>query len=159
MERDLTKRLGCGPNAQQRLREHPWFRDVDWDVMARKEGKPPFVPDPAKVNFDATYELEEMLLEDKPLKAKPRTRRDTGKVRENEAQLQEIETKFEPFSSISMKRTSRFFCFVCSCFQVQFVDIHSDANSAHTTFGFRDDRGVAGRFRRSRARRRGRRLC
>ena len=58
------------------------------------------------MNFDATYELEEMLLEDNPLKASPRRRASNRAPRENESKYQEIEEKFEPYSIRLPKRTS-----------------------------------------------------
>ena len=65
---------------------------MDWSTLETKEQIPPFVPDvrthcilicnvlifscpleqPKKANFDASHELEELLLEDNPLKAKQR---------------------------------------------------------------------------------------
>lgn len=99
LERDISKRLGCGPNGVQRIRDHPFFKSLDWVKLANKELKPPFVPDNAKVNFDATYELEEMLLEDNPLKAKPRRKKRSNGPRENEEYLVEMETKFLPYSA------------------------------------------------------------
>lgn len=99
LERDISKRLGCGPDGVKKFKEHPFFADIDWEKLAHKEMKPPFVPDNAKVNFDATYELEEMLLEDNPLKAKPRRKKRSNGPRENEELLVEMETKFTPFSA------------------------------------------------------------
>ncbi|KAJ9114054.1 hypothetical protein QFC22_005874 [Naganishia vaughanmartiniae] len=66
------------------IKAHPWFRGIDWDAVYRKEAQPPFEPDPMltashwsvlqpkKANFDATHELEELLLEENPLKARKR---------------------------------------------------------------------------------------
>ncbi|KAK4701238.1 hypothetical protein P7C70_g4996, partial [Phenoliferia sp. Uapishka_3] len=54
------------------FKQHPWFRDYDWAKIESKEAIPPFEPDSKKANFDATHELEELLLEDNPLKAKKR---------------------------------------------------------------------------------------
>ncbi|CAG8437601.1 6229_t:CDS:2 [Acaulospora colombiana] len=45
---------------------------IDWDMLATKQANAPFIPDPKRANFDATHELEELLLEDNPLKAKKR---------------------------------------------------------------------------------------
>lgn len=45
-----------------------------------------------------------MLLEDNPLKAKPR-RRKSRVPRENESIYQEIETRFEPYSTLKPKGT------------------------------------------------------
>lgn len=90
LERDTSKRLGCKPNGEgfAELRRHAWFKSIDWDTLESKEQIPPFVPDVSvtflahrlilsssqakKANFDASHELEELLLEDNPLKAKAR---------------------------------------------------------------------------------------
>lgn len=51
----------------QGYKEHAFFTGLDWGQLEKKALIPPFVPDPKKVNFDATHELEELLLEDNPL--------------------------------------------------------------------------------------------
>ena len=40
--------------------------------MYNKQVVPPFEPDSKRANFDATHELEELLLEENPLKARKR---------------------------------------------------------------------------------------
>ncbi|RKP33203.1 kinase-like domain-containing protein, partial [Dimargaris cristalligena] len=72
LERDVTKRLGCGPDGFARIKEHPFFRNIDWDRLERREISPPFVPDADRSNFDITYDLEELLLEQNPLEGRPR---------------------------------------------------------------------------------------
>ncbi|KAK4050080.1 hypothetical protein OIV83_003651 [Microbotryomycetes sp. JL201] len=73
LQRDARQRLGCpGTGGLEAFKRHPWFRDYDWGLIERKEAIPPFEPDSKKANFDATHELEELLLEDNPLKAKKR---------------------------------------------------------------------------------------
>ncbi|GAA5983797.1 hypothetical protein JCM11641_005195 [Rhodosporidiobolus odoratus] len=73
LQRDPKKRLGCkGTGGLEAFKLHPWFRGYDWSVIERKEAEPPFEPDSKKANFDATHELEELLLEDNPLKARKR---------------------------------------------------------------------------------------
>lgn len=91
LERDPAKRFGCKPHGEgfQELRRHPWFKPIDWDTLETKEQTSPFIPDVCiqlklsdcmfipffqakKANFDASHELEELLLEDNPLKAKAR---------------------------------------------------------------------------------------
>lgn len=73
LERDYHKRLGCKPTGGiEGIKAHPWMRNLDWTAIQAKTADPPFVPDSKKANFDATHELEELLLEDHPLKAKKR---------------------------------------------------------------------------------------
>ncbi|GAA93946.1 uncharacterized protein L969DRAFT_92148 [Mixia osmundae IAM 14324] len=73
LQRDINKRLGCAAmGGLQGLKAHPWFRDFDWQAVESKSATAPFIPDSKRANFDATHELEELLLEDNPLKARKR---------------------------------------------------------------------------------------
>lgn len=103
MERDKRKRIGAiGWNS---FTDNPFFSPIDFEALERKEITPVFVPSSEKTNFDATYDLEELLLEEAPLEArarkqKPRAelRHDATKreIREDELHRM-IETMFEPF--------------------------------------------------------------
>jgi len=73
IERNVSKRLGAlEAGGFEKIKQHPYFSNVDWVKLENKELTPPFIPDSKRANFDATHELEELLLEDNPLKAKPR---------------------------------------------------------------------------------------
>ncbi|KAI9002733.1 kinase-like protein, partial [Gaertneriomyces semiglobifer] len=72
LQQEMPLRLGCGRMGVEEIQAHPFFRGIDWDKVDRAEYPPQFVPDPEKANFDATYELEELLLEDNPLTYRPR---------------------------------------------------------------------------------------
>ncbi|ORX88040.1 hypothetical protein K493DRAFT_195296, partial [Basidiobolus meristosporus CBS 931.73] len=92
-ERNINQRLGCGENGFTRLKAHPWFTDIEWDKLLTKEAKPPFEPDSKHANFDATHELEELLLEENPLKA--RKRMDPSKrTKPLPKEMQAMEEKF-----------------------------------------------------------------
>ena len=41
MERDPNKRLGSGTRDAQEIKEHPYFKDVNWDDIYNKKLKPP----------------------------------------------------------------------------------------------------------------------
>nr|KAJ3420046.1 hypothetical protein HK105_006171 [Polyrhizophydium stewartii] len=79
---DLTRRLICRDVQQRlgtteaggvrRLRMHSFFSGLDWARVEAKKCPPSFVPSSKQANFDATYQLAELLLDEKPLKAKPR---------------------------------------------------------------------------------------
>ena len=43
-KKDPQKRLGGGEEGARALKAHPWFSRIDWDAVARKEVKPPFIP-------------------------------------------------------------------------------------------------------------------
>ena len=47
---DKKKRLGCGPGGWEEVRAHAWFKDVDWEKLARKEVQPPITPDLTRAN-------------------------------------------------------------------------------------------------------------
>lgn len=90
LERDTNKRIGCkGPGGLENLKAHPWMASLDWAAMETKTGTPLFVPDSKKANFDATHELEELLLEDNPLKAKKRNPKNDINTMSSEMRLME----------------------------------------------------------------------
>lgn len=37
------------------MKQHPWFRDFDWEKLYRKEIKAPFCPNTEQDNFDQSY--------------------------------------------------------------------------------------------------------
>ncbi|KAI9470559.1 MAG: kinase-like domain-containing protein [Benjaminiella poitrasii] len=78
LTRDATNRIGVGQQGFQRLAAHPWFYDIPWEKLETKEASPPFIPDSKRANFDPTHELEEILLEDNPLKVKKRNHKRSG---------------------------------------------------------------------------------
>lgn len=105
LERDTSKRMGCR-NGLNDFKSHPWFADIDWDALIRKQVIPPFEPDSKKANFDATHELEELLLEDNPLKARKRDeKRDINTL---SPELRQMEEHFLPFDHLKQVRRSYF---------------------------------------------------
>ncbi|KIY70288.1 kinase-like protein [Cylindrobasidium torrendii FP15055 ss-10] len=105
LDRDTSRRTGCKPNGEgfQELRRNPWFKEIDWEKLELKELSPPFVPDAKKANFDASHELEELLLEDNPLKAKARK----ASNQENMTpEYKQMEDQFTPYDFKKMQRRS-----------------------------------------------------
>ncbi|KAF8892113.1 kinase-like domain-containing protein [Infundibulicybe gibba] len=104
LERDPNKRFGCKPNGEgyQELRRHSWFQTIDWDTLESKEQTPPFIPDAKKANFDASHELEELLLEDNPLKAKARKANQDNLS----AEMRQMEEQFTSYDFKKMQRRS-----------------------------------------------------
>ncbi|KAI9826631.1 MAG: hypothetical protein M1832_006227 [Thelocarpon impressellum] len=103
MERDPYKRIGG--HEFSTFAEHAFFREIDFEALERKEIDPIFVPSSEKTNFDATYDLEELLLEEAPLEARARRQRpreqlkddaSTKEIRADELHRM-IESLFEPF--------------------------------------------------------------
>ncbi|KZF21102.1 serine/threonine protein kinase [Xylona heveae TC161] len=103
LEKDKTKRIGAA--GFETFTDHPFFQPIDFVALERKEIEPVFRPSADKANFDATYDLEELLLEEAPLEARTRRQRPRDQLRADasEKEIREdelhkmIETLFEPF--------------------------------------------------------------
>ncbi|KAJ5093734.1 Serine/threonine-protein kinase 32B [Penicillium angulare] len=103
MERDRSRRIGAV--SWESFISHQFFADIDFEALERKEIPPVFRPSSDKTNFDATYDLEELLLEEAPLEARARRQKPRAELREDatakeirEDELHRlIETMFEPF--------------------------------------------------------------
>ncbi|KAJ8098743.1 kinase-like domain-containing protein [Lipomyces tetrasporus] len=98
-----TTRLGA--TGMKDFFEEPFFEIYTREGLEAKEYAPVFVPAKDRTNFDATYELEELLLEDTPLEARGgrnKKRRevkgDISAAKSREAELHKmIENMFEVF--------------------------------------------------------------
>lgn len=103
MERDRSRRIGAV--SFDSFAYHPFFAELNFDALERKEIPPVFRPSSDKTNFDATYDLEELLLEEAPLEARARRQKPRAELRDDatakeirEHELHHlIETMFEPF--------------------------------------------------------------
>ncbi|XP_053422295.1 serine/threonine-protein kinase 32A isoform X2 [Nycticebus coucang] len=64
------------PNPDQRfsqlsdVQNFPFMNDINWDAVLQKRLIPGFIPNKGRLNCDPTFELEEMILESKPLHKK-----------------------------------------------------------------------------------------
>ncbi|KAK3700921.1 Serine/threonine kinase [Vermiconidia calcicola] len=104
LEKDKTQRIGAG--GWTTYTDNPFFRELDFEALERKEIEPVFCPSSEKTNFDATYDLEELLLEEAPLEARARKQKPRAELREDATQQEVradelhkmIETMFEPFN-------------------------------------------------------------
>ncbi|KAL2816236.1 kinase-like domain-containing protein [Aspergillus cavernicola] len=103
MEKDRSRRIGA--IGFESYTSHQFFADIDFVALERKEIPPVFRPSSEKTNFDATYDLEELLLEEAPLEARARRQKPRAELRDDatakeirEDELHRlIETMFEPF--------------------------------------------------------------
>lgn len=101
--KDRRNRIGAaGFNT---FTNHEFFQPIDFDALEKKQISPIFIPSSEKTNFDATYDLEELLLEEAPLEARARKQKPRAElrtdatnkeIREDELHRM-IETMFEPF--------------------------------------------------------------
>lgn len=102
MEVDPAKRMG---HTWTSFIDNPFFRTIDFEALERKEIEPVFIPSSDKTNFDATYDLEELLLEEAPLEARTRKQKKREPLAEgaSEKEVREdelykmIESGFKPF--------------------------------------------------------------
>ncbi|KZV92519.1 kinase-like protein [Exidia glandulosa HHB12029] len=106
LTRDVTARLGCVPNGDgsSPIKSHPWLSDLDWPSLEAKILASPFAIDPKKAHFDATHDLEELLLEDNPLRARERNpKQDINKLT---VEYRQMEEKFLIYDYTRMERKS-----------------------------------------------------
>ena len=103
---EKNKHLRIGAAGFETFTDNPFFREIDFEALERKEIEPIFCPSSEKTNFDATYDLEELLLEEAPLEARARKQKPRAELREDATQQEiradelhrMIETMFEPFN-------------------------------------------------------------
>ncbi|KAM7207459.1 Protein kinase-like domain containing protein [Naviculisporaceae sp. PSN 640] len=102
LEINPDKRLGA---TWESFTQQEFFAVLDFEALERKEIEPVFVPSSEKTNFDATYDLEELLLEEAPLEARARRQKPRERLKEDatDKEIREdelyrmIETDFRPF--------------------------------------------------------------
>lgn len=103
---EKNKNLRIGAAGFETFTDNPFFREIDFEALEAKEIEPVFCPSSEKTNFDATYDLEELLLEEAPLEARARKQKPRAELREDATQQEiradelhrMIETMFEPFN-------------------------------------------------------------
>ena len=53
LQRKPRKRLGY--NGVDEIKQHPWMKDIDWELLFQKKLEAPFIPPMNKENFDKKY--------------------------------------------------------------------------------------------------------
>ncbi|XP_062964483.1 serine/threonine-protein kinase 32B isoform X2 [Cynocephalus volans] len=66
----LTKDPESRLSSLSDIQSVPYLADMNWDAVFEKALRPGFVPNKGRLNCDPTFELEEMILESKPLHKK-----------------------------------------------------------------------------------------
>ncbi|WPG98364.1 kinase-like protein [Acrodontium crateriforme] len=111
LERDKSQRIGA--SGFRTFSDNPFFREIDFDALERKEIEPVFCPSSEKTNFDATYDLEELLLEEAPLEARARKQKPRAELREDATPQEKradelhrmVESMFENFNYTNLPDT------------------------------------------------------
>ena len=64
--REPTKRLGCPPNSEEEIKEHYYFKTLNWDDVEQRRVKPTFVPKTRDArdtsNFDPEFTAEQLTI-------------------------------------------------------------------------------------------------
>ena len=62
LQRDPANRLGCRAGGIKDIKDHPFFKSIDWEKLDRKGVEPPFKPSVSSetdiTNFDSTFTSE-----------------------------------------------------------------------------------------------------
>lgn len=96
------KRMG---STWESFTRHEFFSCIDFEALERKQIEPIFIPSSDKTNFDATYDLEELLLEEAPLEARARRQKPRERLKDDatDKEIREdelyrmIDRDFRPF--------------------------------------------------------------
>jgi serine/threonine kinase 32 len=102
LEPDPNKRMG---HTWRSFIKEDFFCPIDFELLELKQIEPVFVPSADKTNFDATYDLEELLLEEAPLEARARRQKPREKLKDDatdkeireEELYRTIEREFQSF--------------------------------------------------------------
>ncbi|KAJ1916150.1 hypothetical protein H4219_003952 [Mycoemilia scoparia] len=102
LEIPVESRLGCDSKGFDGILNHRLFANIDWDKLMRREIAPVFLPNAKASNFDNTYDLEELLLEQDPLEVRPRRKHKPGHKLSPEKER--IEREFLTFDYLEFER-------------------------------------------------------
>ncbi|KAK6021342.1 kinase domain protein [Ostertagia ostertagi] len=57
LKRDVPDRLGCKGRGPSEVKEHPFFRDVDWQTVYLRRMTPPLIPPRGEVNAADAFDI------------------------------------------------------------------------------------------------------
>ncbi|XP_041476689.1 serine/threonine-protein kinase 32B-like isoform X2 [Lytechinus variegatus] len=84
----------------QSLSKHSFMADVDWDIVLSMSIRPSFVPPRDHLNCDPTFELEEMIIEAKPLhKKKKRLAKQSSRAKDSKEIDEEMQGSLDTLSA------------------------------------------------------------
>ncbi|XP_054766359.2 serine/threonine-protein kinase 32B-like [Lytechinus pictus] len=84
----------------QSISKHSFMADVDWDIVFSMAIRPSFVPPRDHLNCDPTFELEEMIIEAKPLhKKKKRLAKQSSRAKDSKEIDEEMQGSLDTLSA------------------------------------------------------------
>ncbi|XP_028559511.1 G protein-coupled receptor kinase 3 isoform X1 [Podarcis muralis] len=57
LQRDVSKRLGCQGSGAQEVKEHPFFKGIDWQYVYLQKYTPPLIPPRGEVNAADAFDI------------------------------------------------------------------------------------------------------
>jgi beta-adrenergic-receptor kinase len=57
LKREVAERIGCRGRGALELKDHPWFRGVDWQVIYLRRMQPPLIPPRGEVNAADAFDI------------------------------------------------------------------------------------------------------
>lgn len=57
LRRNVEERLGCGLNGAEHVKDHPFFADLDWQLVYLQKYPPPLVPPRGEVNAADAFDI------------------------------------------------------------------------------------------------------
>ncbi|KKY14045.1 putative protein kinase [Phaeomoniella chlamydospora] len=138
LEKDRKKRIGA--NGFDSFTQVPFFSVLDFEALEQKQIPPIFVPSADKTNFDATYDLEELLLEEAPLEARARRQKPRAELKDDATQKEiredelhrMIETMFEPFDYTTVSYDHHAGAAIAGCVPEEHVETTLTTSSGHS---------------------------
>ncbi|KAI7823536.1 kinase-like domain-containing protein [Gamsiella multidivaricata] len=112
LTRDPKERLGI-KGGMEGIRRHPFFQagayqgnlDNWWYMLETKQLTPKFQPSTEQNNFDATFDLEELLLDDEPLTYRSTRKRAQRMIKEKDKALKEENARLKAEQEAALAAT------------------------------------------------------
>ena len=57
LRRDVPDRLGCSPRGADDVKEHPFFKGIDWHQVHLQKYPPPLIPPRGEVNAADAFDI------------------------------------------------------------------------------------------------------